>query len=300
MELGFRLILGKSKEVVAELLPDDMRPGLAHSSFQWESVVCVSVIGFLLRGYTSQSEPPIHDSTDPINPQHMPPSWPAGVSLSDKINPFIAVILISPSFPVDLHARLGLKTPTSKFFSVVVLATGCALQLLLDDVELVLEPQATSALQVTLGELSLVLVPEALLSSGGQGPSPAGLEHGAFRNAPGHQVAVEQGFFCASVPEVAAQEEAYEEDADPEFLPPGLDPAAGSVPGLRPHPQGPKPDPWPGAPTPRPKRRSPLRYFSLDAHLLEPFPSSPLQPLPPSPSPGPQVEFLVLSYSNFL
>ncbi|XP_008709471.2 proline-rich protein 23C-like [Ursus maritimus] len=155
--------------------------------------------------------------------------------------------------------------------------------------ELVLEPQATSALQVTLGELSLVLVPEALLSSGGQGPSPAGLEHGAFRNAPGHEVAVEQGFFCASVPEVAAQEEAYEEDADPEFLTPGLDPAAGSVPGLRPHPQGPKPDPWPGAPTPRPKRRSPLRYFSLDAHLLEPFPSSPLQPLPPSPSPGPQV-----------
>ncbi|XP_045647909.1 proline-rich protein 23A-like [Ursus americanus] len=191
--------------------------------------------------------------------------------------------------PAGLEGLEGPPAAAGALTSVVVLATGCALQLLLDDVELVLEPQATSALQVTLGELSLVLVPEALLSSGGQGPSPAGLEHGAFRNAPGHQVAVEQGFFCASVPEVAAQEEAYEEDADPEFLPPGLDPAAGSVPGLRPHPQGPKPDPWPGAPTPRPKRRSPLRYFSLDAHLLEPFPSSPLQPLPPSPSPGPQV-----------
>uniref|UniRef100_A0A452UHE9 Proline-rich protein 23A-like n=1 Tax=Ursus maritimus TaxID=29073 RepID=A0A452UHE9_URSMA len=191
--------------------------------------------------------------------------------------------------PAGLEGLEGPPAAAGALTSVVVLTTGCALQLLLDDVELVLEPQATSALQVTLGELSLVLVPEALLSSGGQGPSPAGLEHGAFRNAPGHEVAVEQGFFCASVPEVAAQEEAYEEDADPEFLPPGLDPAAGSVPGLRPHPQGPKPDPWPGAPTPRPKRRSPLRYFSLDAHLLEPFPSSPLQPLPPSPSPGPQV-----------
>ena len=48
MELGFQLILGKSREVVAELLPDDMRPGLVHSSLQWESVVCVSVIGFLV------------------------------------------------------------------------------------------------------------------------------------------------------------------------------------------------------------------------------------------------------------
>lgn len=47
MELGFQLILGKSQEVVAELLPDDdMRAGLVHSSLNGESVVCVSVIGF--------------------------------------------------------------------------------------------------------------------------------------------------------------------------------------------------------------------------------------------------------------
>ncbi|XP_027442626.1 proline-rich protein 23A-like [Zalophus californianus] len=190
---------------------------------------------------------------------------------------------------------LGGPPAAGALTSVVVLATGCALQLLLDDVDLVLEPEPTSALQVTLGELTLVLVPEALLRSGGQGHSPAGLELGAFLNAPGHQVAVEQGFFCAPVPEMAAQEEAYEEDADPEFLPPGTDPAAGSVLGLRPcaggvaspHPQDPVPDPWPWAPTPSPKRRSLLRYFNLDAHLLEPFPNSPLQPLPPSPSPGP-------------
>ncbi|OWK16630.1 hypothetical protein Celaphus_00011643 [Cervus elaphus hippelaphus] len=43
------LILGKSREVVAELLPDDMRPGVVHSSLQWESVMCVSVIGFLVK-----------------------------------------------------------------------------------------------------------------------------------------------------------------------------------------------------------------------------------------------------------
>lgn len=39
---------GEIAEVVAELLPDDMRAGLVHSSLQWESVVCVSVIGFLV------------------------------------------------------------------------------------------------------------------------------------------------------------------------------------------------------------------------------------------------------------
>ncbi|XP_006734260.1 proline-rich protein 23A-like [Leptonychotes weddellii] len=190
---------------------------------------------------------------------------------------------------------LGGPPAAGALTSVVVLASGCALQLLLDDVDLVLEPEPTSALQVTLGELTLVVVPEALLRSGGQGHSPAGLQQATFLNAPGHTVAVEQGFFCAPVPEMAAQEEAYEADADPEFLPPRVDPAAGSIPGLRPcagrvaspHPRGPVPDPWPWAPTPSPKRRSPLRYFNLDAHLLEPFPSSPLQPLPPSPSPGP-------------
>ena len=48
MELGFRLILGKSQEVVAQLLPDDMRPDLIHSSLRWESVMCVSAIGFLV------------------------------------------------------------------------------------------------------------------------------------------------------------------------------------------------------------------------------------------------------------
>lgn len=191
----------------------------------------------------------------------------------------------------------GLEGPPAAdtLTSVVVLATGCALQLLLDDVDLRVEPEPTSALQVTVGELTLVLVPEALLRSGGQGHSPAGLEPGAFPSAPEHDVAVERSLFCVSAPGVAAQEEAREEDADRELLPPRMDPAAGSVPGPRPraarvagpHPQGPTPGAWPWARTPSPQSRSPLRYFSLDAHLLEPLPNSPLQPLPPSPSPGP-------------
>ncbi|ELK16697.1 proline-rich protein 23A [Pteropus alecto] len=184
--------------------------------------------------------------------------------------------------------------------SVVVLAAGCALQLPLDDVDLVLEPEPTSVLQVSLGEHNLMLVPEALLGSGdegsgGHGHSPLGLEPGTPLCAPVEDIAVQQGFFCACVPEIAAQEEAYEEDADHEFPPPWMDPAPGSAAGFHrsarwvigPHPYSPILESASRAPTPSPERRSPGPYFNLDFHLLEPFPSSPLQPLPPFPSPGP-------------
>ncbi|XP_032989089.1 proline-rich protein 23A-like [Rhinolophus ferrumequinum] len=184
--------------------------------------------------------------------------------------------------------------------SVVVLAAGCALQLPLDGVDLLLEPEPTSVLQVSLGEHTFMLIPEALLGSadersGGQGHAPVGLQPGALLGAPREDGAVQQRLFCACVPEIAAQEEAYEEDADPEFLPPSMDPRAGSVAGFRSsprrvagfYPHSPITEPAPRAPTPSPERRSPGPYFNLDFHLLEPFPSSPLQPLPPSPSPGP-------------
>ncbi|XP_036733241.2 proline-rich protein 23C-like [Manis pentadactyla] len=180
--------------------------------------------------------------------------------------------------------------------SVLVLAPGSALKVRLDDVDLVLEPAPAAVLQVSLEGYTLVLVPEALLE-GGQGPSPVGLEPGALLSTPEKDVAVEQGLLSGSVPEIAAQEEAYEEDADPEFSPPWVDLAAGSVAGLcpfvatppRPDLQGYMPEPSPWTPVPSAERRSPGPYFNLDLHLLEPFPSSPLQPLPPSPSPGPQV-----------
>ncbi|KAM4797956.1 proline-rich protein 23C-like, partial [Urocitellus parryii] len=41
-------------------------------------------------------------------------------------------------------------------------------------------------------------------------------------------------------------------------------------------------------PTPRPVRRSSNPAYDVDFHLLRPFPTSPLQPLPPSPSSSPQ------------
>ncbi|XP_016006710.2 proline-rich protein 23A-like [Rousettus aegyptiacus] len=184
--------------------------------------------------------------------------------------------------------------------SVVVLAAGCALQLPLDDVDLVLEPEPTSVLHVSLGDHNLMLVPEVLLGLGdegleGQGRSPLGLEPGTPRCALREDVAVQQGFFCACVPEIAAQEEAYEEDLDPEFESSWMDPEPSSGAGFHysarwvtgPHPYSPISEPASPAPTPSPERRSPGTYFNLDFHLLEPFPSSPLQPLPPSPSPGP-------------
>ncbi|XP_036995178.2 proline-rich protein 23A-like [Artibeus jamaicensis] len=179
--------------------------------------------------------------------------------------------------------------------SVVVLAPGCALQLPLDDVDLVLEPEPTSVLQVSLGGHTLLLVPEALLSpgdqrSGGQAHSPHCQEAGALQGASAEDVvAVHQGFFRACVPGDAVLEEAYEEDVDPEFLTPWVDAAAGSFSGFRPYPHSPIREPSPQAATPSPLRRSPGPYVNLDFHLLEPLPSSPLQPLPLSPSPGPHV-----------
>ncbi|XP_036189701.1 proline-rich protein 23C-like [Myotis myotis] len=168
--------------------------------------------------------------------------------------------------------------------SVLVLAAGCALQLPLNGgVDLVLRPEPTSVLQVSLGGHTLVLVPEALL-----GPEP-----GALLGAPAGGVALQQGFFCAFAPHVAVPEEAHhqDEDAAPGFLTPCMVPAAGWVAGtaLGPHPHGPSRQPWPRAPTPSPERRPPGPDFNLNFHLWERFPSSPLQALPPSASPGPQV-----------
>ncbi|ELK33005.1 PREDICTED: proline-rich protein 23A, partial [Myotis davidii] len=177
--------------------------------------------------------------------------------------------------------------------SVLVVAVGCALQLPLDcGVDLVLEPEPTSVLQVSLGVHTLVLVPEALLGSGVGAHPRVGLEPGTFLGAPRGGVAIQQGFFCAFVPEITLQEAHHEdEDAAPGFLTPWMVPAAGLVAGmgLGSYPHGPIRQPWPRAPTPSPERCPPGPYFNLNFHLWERFPSSPLQALPPSPSPGPQV-----------
>ncbi|EPQ06076.1 Ferritin light chain 2 [Myotis brandtii] len=161
-------------------------------------------------------------------------------------------------------------------------------------VHLVLEPEPTWVLQqLSLGGHTLVLVPEALLGSGAVAHPLVGLEPGALLGAPGGGVAIQQGFFCAFAPQIAVRGEAHhqDEDAAPGFLTPWMVAAAGSVAGtgLGTHPHGPIRQPWPQAPTPSPERRPPGPDFNLNFHLWERFPSSPLQALPPSPSPGPQV-----------
>ncbi|XP_014987502.3 proline-rich protein 23C [Macaca mulatta] len=184
--------------------------------------------------------------------------------------------------------------------SVVVLAAGCALRVPLENVDLVLELAPMSVLRVSLGGHTLILIPEVLLSSvdersGAQGDSSAGLEVDVFLGAHGEDVVVQQEVFCASVPEIAAQEEAYEEDADSEFPELRMDSASGSAAGLypsarsmfSPYREGPIPGPCAPASNPSSERRSPSPIFDPEFHLLEPVPSSPLQPLPPSPSPGP-------------
>ena len=180
---------------------------------------------------------------------------------------------------------------------VAVLPAGCALHVLLDDVELLLEPEPTSVRQVCLGGRILMLVPEALLGSGVEGPWGQGLEPGAVLSPPGEYVALEPGLSCAAVPEIACQGEASEEDAnaDADFLLGWMDAASVPVAELRCSESlthfdlfdiVSEPSPW--ASNPSPERGSPQHDDNLDLHLLEPFPDSPLQPLPPSPSPGPQ------------
>ncbi|XP_025233313.1 proline-rich protein 23B [Theropithecus gelada] len=202
--------------------------------------------------------------------------------------------LVAPSLEDPGTPAMGALT------SVVVLAAGCALRVPLDDVDLVLEPAPTSILRVSLGGHTLILIPEVLLSSvdersGAQGDSSAGLEANVFLGALREDVVVELEF-CASVPEIAAQEEAYEEEADPEFLELRMDSPTGSAAGLypsarsmfSPYQEGPMPEPCALAPNPSLESVRPV--FDPEFHLLEPVPSSPLQPLPPSPrvgSPGP-------------
>nr|XP_012306523.1 proline-rich protein 23C-like [Aotus nancymaae] len=168
---------------------------------------------------------------------------------------------------------------------VVVLDASCALKVSRDDIDLVLEPAPTSIIRVSLGGHTLFLISEVFLSSIDerlveQGDLSAFLETNVFLGALGEDVVVEQEF-CASVPEIAAQEEVYEEDADPEFLELWMDSPADSTTGL-----------YPSAismfsPYTSSERRSPRPIFDQEFQLLEPVPSSPLQPLPPSPSPGP-------------
>ncbi|XP_004474738.1 proline-rich protein 23C-like [Dasypus novemcinctus] len=224
-------------------------------------------------------------STRPRSPSACPAPWWAPQSAGP--GPAQRRRLEEPAGPEPVATPVpvvpGAPGTEHALTSVAVLAEDCALQVPLGRADLVLAPAPSSVLQVSLGDHTLILVPEALVGSlderSGEGDSPDGLELGFFPD--------QQGFFCASAPDTD------EEDVDSEHLAPWLPAPAGSVAG--PHisarrvlsscSQGPNPEPSASVPNPSSERRSPGPYFNLDFHLRRPFPSSPLQPLPPSPSP---------------
>ncbi|XP_069861609.1 proline-rich protein 23A-like [Dipodomys merriami] len=195
----------------------------------------------------------------------------------------------SKGTPAHADAQAGLT-------SLVVLATGCALQVPLGHVDLVLEPPPASVLTVDLQGHRLILIPQDLLGLTPQGQpgvssdddDGGGLLLDSLLDARPEDVVVQQGLCYEPVPEVARQEEAYAEDveediedaAEPDFLQSSWS---------SPEPGDPSPQPRgsSAAPTPDPDSHRAQSIFNLDFHLLRSsVPGSPLQPLPPSPSPS--------------
>ncbi|XP_021063786.1 proline-rich protein 23A3-like [Mus pahari] len=169
--------------------------------------------------------------------------------------------------------------------SVVFLAAGSALQLPLDGIDLLLEPEPTSVLEVSLQEHTILLVPEGLMTE----PQPEQPEFmaispqgAAAQDGPQDHLVDLQEETC----EYFYQEDVCDEDADLDMLEP-YDQANGSFSSIprvpSPLSQDQVPEPSTGT-----ERYAPRSTWELDNYLLGPFPSSPLQPLPPSPSLSPQ------------
>ncbi|KAL6038164.1 hypothetical protein STEG23_030932 [Scotinomys teguina] len=159
--------------------------------------------------------------------------------------------------------------------SVVFLAPGCAMQLQLEGVDLLVEPEPTSALQVSLPGHTLILVPEGLQSSYhlGQPESSASPQEAYLLEVPQDNLVVLQQESCEYILDSSSQEDTCDEDEDLGFLAPWMDPPAGQA------------WPWPQEGIPEPYLLVPSS--NAESYLLRTFPSSPLQPLPLSPSPSP-------------
>ncbi|KAM4821247.1 proline-rich protein 23A-like [Thomomys bottae] len=220
-------------------------------------------------------------------PESAGPS-PAKRSRLDQPGPPPSLEDPSKGTPAQADAQAGLT-------SLVVLATGCALQVPLGHVDLVLEPPPTSVLTVDLQGHKLVLIPQDLLGPAPQGQPEAsseGLLLEALLDARPEDVVVQQGLCFEPVPEVARQEEAYaEEDAgDTEDAAQDTQDLHLDFPeprGSSPQPRDPSPQPGSAVPpTPDPDGRGAQSVFHPGFHLRRSVPGSPLQPLPPSPSPS--------------
>ncbi|XP_055275648.1 proline-rich protein 23C-like [Moschus berezovskii] len=191
---------------------------------------------------------------------------------------------VAPSLADGMEAPIECP-PTAQ----LVVPTGFALHLPLEHVDLLLEPESMSMVQVSLGDQILMLIPEALLDSNVEAPRVQILEPAAVLSPPGEYMAQELEF-CPAVQEIAFQEEANEDDADQQgnFPWPWMDATGSPVSVLcDPELQGPFLEPWRQETNLSPEKGSSHHNDYLDLHLREAFPDSPLQPLPPSPSPGP-------------
>ncbi|XP_021063736.1 proline-rich protein 23A3-like [Mus pahari] len=194
-----------------------------------------------------------------------------------------------PASP-ELLAQPDLEAPAEPATSVVFLAAGSALQLPLDGVDLLLEPEPNSVLEVSLQGHTILLVPEGLQASNHFGQpgfvaiSPQGP---AAQDGPqDHLVGLQQEtceYFC--------QDGVCDEDADLEFLEPWARPpddqangSFSSIPGVpSPLSQDQAPEPSTGT-----ERYAPRSMWELDSNVLGLFPGSTLQPLPSSLSQNPQ------------
>ncbi|XP_031201587.1 proline-rich protein 23A3-like [Mastomys coucha] len=180
----------------------------------------------------------------------------------------------------ELEAPAG--PATSALTSVVFLAAGCALQLCLDGVDLLLEPEPTSVLQVSLQGHTILLVPE-------------GLQASTYFGQPGFVATSPQGVAPQDVPQETCeyfyQEDVCDEGADLDFLASWARPPDGQAAGSLSSITG-VPSPWSQEPVPESStgaERYSLRFiWELDNYLLGPSPGSTLQPLPPSPPWSPQ------------
>ncbi|XP_076774241.1 proline-rich protein 23A3-like [Arvicanthis niloticus] len=165
----------------------------------------------------------------------------------------------------------------------VFLASDSALQLHLDNFDLLLEPQPTSILQVSLQGHTILLVPEGLQASTRPGHpefSPTSLLGSPLLDMPRDLVVIEPGCFSASVRDRESLQNASHSGM------PWMKAPAGLLPGLHLSSssfQGQVPDGLSPSVSPSAEGYDPWSNWSLQRSMLEPLPDSPLQPLSPSP-----------------
>ncbi|XP_052045204.1 proline-rich protein 23A3-like [Apodemus sylvaticus] len=181
------------------------------------------------------------------------------------------------------HALEGPMESSSDWLtSVAFLPPGSALQLNLDDCDLLLEPQHTSILEVSLPEHSILLVPEGLQdSTGPRHPEflPSDQPDSDLLDMPREVIVIQPGSFSASVRDCKGLQNVSHSGMPwmkaPSGLVPELHLSSSSF-------QGQVPDGCIPSVSPRAEEYAPWAYWSPQGSILEFLPHSTLEPPPPS------------------